>query len=883
DDASGDADNGSGNTAAVYEGGLLDLAQDLTVGRDASGNVLLINNDAIVNVAGDAVIGENSGDNYIFLEQGSNAQFNVAQDLTVGNSEDGDNRFAVYGGTADIGGSLFLGASTDQHDLENYIHVETTNAVLNVADTLHIGAANSDNIMRVAAGAEVNVQNLYIGTYDGTSNNTVEVSGKWYSNSGGWQDFVTNSTLAVSGDLVIGSTNSGGNSITLQDGGILEVAQTNITIGSTNDFLTVADEGTLKTGDWDFDLQTGLATNIVFEEGSTLHLLGTLSGTNMVENGMGYVLDGAAASWSTGAENLYVGYTNDNNSLTLTNGAMAETFADLIIGYASQDNILTVGGTNSLLDIGADLYIGTETNLSANNTLNVLAGGAVNVGGDTYLFDGTLHIDSKSQVNVAGEYIQDSDSTLSIGVSSNQVSPNLVVSGNAEFAGTDDSENNPVIRIFDEGVAESNIITIVQADTITINSNSATGAKFESNIHSNVLLGFNILVTNDVDYTYIILSDFLSQSIGDGGNLSGQLLEISNEIEALADAGNSNATAMVETIRSELSTEEEIQTVYNDLYGEKVSSIPAHNMINSGVQSVNEQLFMRADTTRSRAVPQGTAGPHEAGQSLQGWISAFGSWGDKSAADGFNGYDTSLSGFMVGADLSVAENVLVGIAGGKGGASVDKDNGASADTKSIYAALYSSVGTQDWFGDFSLIYANSSVDADLDQYFGTQAEYDAQNVAFSIGAGKEMIGQYLIFTPQVSFLGNLYFQDEYTETSSGAVTREVDSFNAFYLQSAVGGSAAMYLGMGDVTLKPEFRIHWMHEWLGDDESLDYKLSGGSNNYNLQLQAPEKDIFKIGIGSSAKFGEYLELRADLDTRFGKDYSDFTLLGSLRYQF
>ena len=45
----------------------------------------------------------------------------------------------------------------------------------------------------------------------------------------------------------------------------------------------------------------------------------------------------------------------------------------------------------------------------------------------------------------------------------------------------------------------------------------------------------------------------------------------------------------------------------------------------------------------------------------------------------------------------------------------------------------------------------------------------------------------------------------------------------------------------------------------------------------------REFIKLGAGISAKVGDYLELRADLDTRQGSDYSDHTLLGSLRYQF
>ena len=810
-----------GSWAALFDGATMDV-QNLTVGKDGSGSILTIRDEAVVNVSGNAVIGENSGDNYIFLEEGSNAQFNVSGDLTVGSDGDaGDNRFAVYGGTADIGGDLLVGANTNQHELTNYIHLQTTNAVLNVANAIRIGSVSSDNTMTLAEGATATAVDLLVGTYESSSNNIVTVKGD-------------RSLLEVSGNLEIGSSTSGGNSVILEDGGTLDVTQTSIMIGSTNDALTVADGGILKTLGWDWDLQTGLATNITFEAGSTLHMSGVLSGTNKVEGGLNYVLDGAGASWDLGTSDLYIGDETSNNSLSLTNGVN--------------------------LAIAGNAYVKN---------------------------DGTFSIDSKSQAHIKGDYEQDSTSTLAIGVSSNQMTSgniNLVVDGNAEFGKTDDIENNPIIRIFDDGIGESNEVKIVQAGSLTIDGEEATAGNFEANIHSNLLFGFDVTLTNDV-YTYIILNNFRELSLGDALNLEGQLLDVANEIDAMADDGVTNAVEMRTTIDG--MTGSAATASLDNLYGEKMSSVPANNIINMGVQSVSEQLTMRADNTRNRSgssiTPAGANGPHTEEQELQGWISAFGTWGDQDAANGFDGYEADMTGFMVGADLSVAENILVGLAGGSSSATIDQNAGTSSDIKSLYGALYGSVGTHDWFGDISLIYSSSTVDSRMDSNFDTTAEYDAHNFAVMLGGGKEYVGKYLIFTPQASILANYYAQYSYEEESSDAVARKVYSFNQFYMQSSLGASLGMYTAAGDVTLKPEVSAYWMHEWNANDENLDYRLQGSSNRYTMQLQAPEKDIIKLGIGSSAKIGEYLELRADLDTRFGKDYSDYTLLGSLRYQF
>jgi outer membrane autotransporter protein len=234
--------------------------------------------------------------------------------------------------------------------------------------------------------------------------------------------------------------------------------------------------------------------------------------------------------------------------------------------------------------------------------------------------------------------------------------------------------------------------------------------------------------------------------------------------------------------------------------------------------------------------------------------------------------------------MSVADGILMGVAGGSANGTITKDNSAKTDTKTTYFSVYGSTGTKDWFADASLIYGGSSISTKLGTAFDTQSDTDARNVALYIGGGKEIAGKYLVYTPQVSLLGNFYHQDAYTEQASNAVARAVDGFDAFYLQSSVGGSMAMYVGMGNFTFKPELRAFWQHEWNAKEERIGYSLvDGNGTDHTLLMQAPEEDILKIGIGATAKLGEYLELRADLDTRQGKNYSDMTLLGSLRYQF
>jgi hypothetical protein len=861
--------SGEDNTLTVSDTAETHISGNLHVGQKEDDNRVTVDNGTLT-VGATTTLGSDGEENALVVK-GSNGVFN-ASDLIVGDRGDDNYLQVSTGAQVDISGSLSIGNAGD----ENYVQLNDSNTTLRVGSDITVGNFGNENEIKIYGGTLYADANVYLGTTNNPSEeNSITISG-------------SEAELVVADHLFIGSDISSNNTVTVSNAGLLEIsAQTNVVFGaSTNNTLTIANEGILKTTDWDMSM---LDSNLTLSAGAGLHLTGLFSGTNAIDGELNVTLDGTSASWDS--TNLYVGRDSDNNSLTLTNGATATVQNDLYIGLDSGYNELTVASTDSTLNVGMDLFVGSVSNSSSYNTLTVIEGGEVFVGQDMNLFRrATLDIDSKSQVSVGGDYTQDQYSSLKIGISSNQVNPNLVVDGTAAFASSDDKNQNSIIEIYDEGIGESNTIAIIQANEITLDGNQATGGSFEANIASNSLLGFSVSITNDMSDYYIVLSDFLERSVGEAGDLDDQLLDVSIAIEDMAAAGNSNATAMIDII-SQLDSSQ-IQPVMDSYYGEKESSLPANNVIYLGIQNVADQVTMRADNTRARmgnassrntlSEPAGASGPHEENQQLQGWISGYSSKGSMNATDGYLGYDSDLSGFLVGADVAVSKNWLFGLAGGTGYSTTDKGN-ASMDTKTIFGTGYASYGTEDWFSDLGIIYGSTEVDARLGTTFDTTADYRAQNLAFFAGGGKEITRDYVIFTPELSFLGTYYFQENYQEEASDAVGRKVRSLETFNLQSTLGTSMAMYMGLGNITFKPEISAYWLHEWIGNEESILYSLQGANGTYGLDFQAPEKDILKLGIGSSAKWGEYLELRADLDGRFGSDYSDYTLLGSLRYQF
>ncbi len=859
------AEDNSGNMLNLTNGATFILAGDLNI---ATSNALNLNRGATFHTDGDFDLVSQSTNGFNF---NGGSTLEVGGTLTATNVVEGERNLVLDGGRWILGTNLVIGANTDS----NSVSVIGAGAEL-TATRIGIGSTNSaGNILLIEDGGFVSIDESLIiadgNTLNLSSNGTLEVIGDFNALAPSADNFIfgSNATLRVGGTITT-STNQNtiqsGQTIVL-DGGLSTNHTAYWNIGTD---LYVG--GSLGSGSLEV-LTSGIVENVSAFIGN--------ADSNTVK------IAGSGAAWNI-SSNLTVGVNGNDNLLNITDGATVTVSNNAYVGVGpSSNNTVTVSGLDSSWSILQDLMIG-DGGLS--NRLDVWNGAAVFVGNDLNITNGsTLLIGTGSVVSVEGNYEQDGTSRLEI-VAGPTSAGLLDVAKDANFA------SNATIFVRSDGSLDTNDFfktTIVMAgdnlffggDTASSNNIDAVNFAWDGLISG---------VTNYVEGTQLIIegsANSLSSVIGVKGTGT-QLEGVVDEIDALATDPDS-AAANMRVVLGDLGQPANTAAMDN-YYGEKASSSPMHNLVNQGLGGVASSLTLRGDNTRERAgaasasinwnKPNGVAGPHTQGQELQGWIAGYGSQGKKSASDGYGSYDLNLTGFIIGADLAISQNILLGLAGGSNNGSIDKENNGTGDSKTTYGALYSSIGTKSWFMDGSLIYGSSQIDQKLGDVFDTTSEYDAMNLAFYLGGGKEFTGDYLIVTPQASLLVNYYEQDAYDEESTGAEPRSIDAFDALYVQSSIGCNLGVYSSMGNLTLKPELRAHWLHEFNASEETLPYRLVGGNGtSYNMILQAPEEDILKLGAGVSAKMSDYLELRADLDTRLGSGYSDYTLFGSLRYQF
>ena len=137
----------------------------------------------------------------------------------------------------------------------------------------------------------------------------------------------------------------------------------------------------------------------------------------------------------------------------------------------------------------------------------------------------------------------------------------------------------------------------------------------------------------------------------------------------------------------------------------------------------------------------------------------------------------------------------------------------------------------------------------------------------------------MVLTPEAALMLGYYDQQGYNDG-----LMDIDSYDRWSVQSRLGWTLAVLKQTDSAVLKPEFRIHWLHEFNDDPDKISYSLNGGTGGrYSFSTQAPDNDILEIAAGLSAVLNDRLELVVDVDAQHCKLYKATTISGRIMYEF
>jgi autotransporter-associated beta strand protein len=274
------------------------------------------------------------------------------------------------------------------------------------------------------------------------------------------------------------------------------------------------------------------------------------------------------------------------------------------------------------------------------------------------------------------------------------------------------------------------------------------------------------------------------------------------------------------------------------------------------------------------------------------WVMANGEFSISRGLSGVPNYKNNAGGFLVGADYRLSENFSAGVFAGYEYSYAKYDGGSSTRGNSALFGLYGSYTNENgYYADAVVSGGYTGFQTRRSIEFGTidrTASADPNSGQFSaaLNLGKDFeIGKFTlgpIIGAQYTYAGIGGF----TETGADSLDLALGQQNANSLRSNLGARLAYNWEVGsNITLIPEVRAFWMHEFLNNSRNISSALDGGNGaSFDYETEAPYRNSIFGGVGVSAKVGDRWNASVFYNVNFGSEnYSNNIISTSLGFSF
>lgn len=252
------------------------------------------------------------------------------------------------------------------------------------------------------------------------------------------------------------------------------------------------------------------------------------------------------------------------------------------------------------------------------------------------------------------------------------------------------------------------------------------------------------------------------------------------------------------------------------------------------------------------------------------WIKAVGSTATQDKVGQFDGYDADTYGIVAGADKTLKNGTILGLALAYSDTETEQSDfraGDSSDTNSIQATAYASKDFGNLYVDGMLSYAKHSTDAIRTANSGKlSSDIDANQYSAKIETGyKFVLAGTTTLTPFASIEYGTLDQKSYTEkgTSYQNDALKVDGVKVDVGTFGLGAKLATNVKAGNMTLIPELTLAAYNSFGDDSADIKAQYVGGGNKFITPTQELNETMFNIGAGVKTALSESSTLILDLD--------------------
>jgi autotransporter-associated beta strand protein len=695
---------------------------------------------------------------------------------------------------------------------------------------------------------------------------------------------IDNGTLAFdrSDTVTFSGVISGAGSVTQIGGGTTILTGNNTYSGSTT-----INSGTLQAGS-----ATGFSPNSAFIVNATLDLhgfsntIGSLSGSGTVLNN-----GGATATLTVGSDN-----TDTTFGGVLANGA------GVLQLTKSGSGVLTLTGANTYTattTVNAGSLIVNGSIASAQTVVNSggFLGGHGTIGGNL-VNNGTVgQINFPGTLTVGGNYIQTPGGMLRIGIAGVGQNDVLAVNGHATLGGT-----LQLMRLGSFTLQPGNQITFITA------RNGVSGT------FSNIQNGF-IPTGTIVQAQVIALADsvVLEGTQGSFATTPGVATTPNQSAVAKAldsAAGDPREAALFAFLNSQplanlprdldLISPQQLgsfhatgtaqgNTQIASLSGRMANIHAGSTGFSSAGFAINGPTASLGEGFAGVTGPEGKSGPAVFAPTPENrwgvFVTGIGEFTNVGNTPNATGYDVNTGGFTTGVDYRVTPFLAVGLSAGYAHSTVNLNAGGDIDVNSGKLGVYATAFSQGFYLDTAISGGPSGYNSRRAALQGTASgSTNGGDFDFLVAAGYDWKYGGLTIGPIASFQLGYIGINAFSESGSLAPLKFPDQ-NFESERTGFGGRVSYDWKIGHVTVIPEFRAAWVHEYGDTAFSIVAGFaSGAGNNFTVTSADTGRDSLAIGAGVSVIWNERVSTYVYYDGEVARtNYQYNAVTGGVRITF
>jgi outer membrane autotransporter protein len=273
------------------------------------------------------------------------------------------------------------------------------------------------------------------------------------------------------------------------------------------------------------------------------------------------------------------------------------------------------------------------------------------------------------------------------------------------------------------------------------------------------------------------------------------------------------------------------------------------------------------------------------------WALGIGMFSRTTNLGSLQNYNNDAGGFLVGSDYRWSENFVTGLYAGYDYSYAEYNGGGSTKGNSFSFGTYASYEKDGYYADAVIGGGYTGFQTQRSIAFGTidrTASADPNSGQFTAGLnlGKDFeVGKFTlgpIVGAQYTYAGI----GSFTESGAESLDLSLGQQNANSLRSNLGARLAYNWEVGsNITLIPEIRAFWMHEFLNNSRNISSALDGGNGaSFDYETEAPYRNSIFGGVGVSAKVGDRWNASVFYNVNFGSEnYTNNIISTSLGFSF